>query len=168
MKNDKIPQPTSKSGLDDTWGFGGQDLLPTFSYNSDKGGSIVWPEHIWEVLKKYPKRLRVLQPLPQSLGVYIPKIHVNATQHRNELMEILSTFGGGATCSSTIGICTNKSGNFVSEESWIVWSWIDPTLMPSALEATLQFTERLKVALSKEAVLLEVNRRLVLDLALAK
>jgi hypothetical protein len=156
---------SSGQNFDNGWGDALKwEETPINVCNLSAAGNAIWPQNIMEVLTEDIQRFQVLKCNSiQTLGVYIPASPHNATQYMHELMILLSNFGGGASSIPMRGVYESQSGSLIWEYNFLVWAWIFPELMAEALRATLFFTARLKIELDREAILLEINRRPLID-----
>jgi hypothetical protein len=148
------PDPTNSH---DGWNIA---AVPTHTYDcSQFDTTALWPINIKEALSEHTDHLLVLKPAQNSIGVVIPDRLENNIIYRDNLMEILTPFGGGASATRMRGVYQSKTGALVWEDAWLVWSWVAPVMLNEALKATLSFCNQLINQMDQGALLLEINRR---------
>jgi hypothetical protein len=161
---DRDPMPARAGDDLDGWDSPNWQEVPIFSCDPSTGGTALWPSDVKEVIAENLHRLKVLRSnSSQTLSVYIPASSENTVSYRDELLTLLANFCGGATSVPMMGVYKAKSGALIFEKNFLVYAWIDGDLMAEALRMTLSFTERLKEELNQDAVLIEINRRPIID-----
>lgn len=113
------------------------------------------------------KTLKNCIKLSSSVRVYVPStVNVNqcidSQEWTDKALKFLSECFGGSTASNALGAWVSNNGELVKENVTMVFSYANQADLESSIEKVYNFCLEMKMALTQEAIALEVNGELYL------